>query len=269
MTLGCHFLFKKRWILFKSPSLGLSHLTKYIKSTLFGAEPGGLCPIVDFRGSLAALVLVLRPRPPCHLVPHPLHRLSPCPLHHLFPCPLCHLSPCPSPRPLCHPSLHPLCRHYPPCLVVVGFNSQSWGSFIRRGSCYLVVMLSSIVLSWWSHCRSGLLCQLYCHGRGWVVIVVVGLSLSWLGCRCHGWVVLVVVMLWWWWWLHGRRHGVMALVMHTFGLAVHHSTHLVLPRRCVIHGWGFAVAVRHASIILPMSWRLSYAGVECQSPHVR
>jgi len=240
--------------------LGLLCLTKYIESIVFGAEPGGLCSIVDFRGSLAALILVLRPRPP----PHPRRLSSPSSpsssilallivflpvlfvifLPVLFVVLLC-----------------PLRRRHPPRLVVVGLNSRSWGSFIRRGSCYPVVVLSGIVLSWWSRCGGVLLRRLYCRGGSWVVVVVVGLS--WLGCRCRIWVVLVVVVVapsssW----LRCRR-GVVALVMHALGLAARHSTRLALPRRCVIHSWGFAVEVRHAGVVLHSRRGGGYAGGGC------
>ena len=66
------------------------------------------------------------------------------------------------------------------------------------------------------------------------VVVPVVLSWSWLGCRCRGWIVLAVVAP-----SSSRlrcRGGVVALFMHALGLAACHSTHLALPRRCVIHG---------------------------------
>ena len=151
------------------------------------------------------------------------------------------------------------------------------GFVIHRGSCYPVVVLSGIVLSWWSHCGGVLLRRLYCRGGSWVVIVVVGLSLSWLGCP--GWVVVVGLSLSYLGclgggyvvvvvvapsssWLRCRR-GVVALVMHALGLAARHSTRLALPRRCVIHGWGFAVAVRHAGVVLHSRRGGGYAGGGC------
>jgi len=99
-----------------------------------------------------------------------------------------------------------------------------------------VVVLFGIVLSWWSCC--GVRC---CTGR--IVVVVVVLSLLWLGCLGGGCVVVVVFAPSSSLWLRCRG-GVVALVIHALGLAVHYSTHMALPRRCVIHGWGFAV-VRH------------------------
>jgi len=99
-------------ILFKPPSSGLLYITMYIEIIAFGAEPTFGCP---------------RPRPPLR------YRPSPCPLR------------LPSPRPLRHPSRRPLRLHHPPCLAVVGLNSRAWGSFIRRGSCCLVVVLSTVV----------------------------------------------------------------------------------------------------------------------------
>ena len=96
-------------------------------------------------------------------------------------------------------------------------------------------------------------------GLGWVVVV--GLSLSYLGCLGGGYVVVAVVApssLW----LRCRR-GVVALVMHVLGLAARHSTRLALPRRCVIHSWGFAVAVRHAGVVLHSRRSGGYAGGGC------
>ena len=107
-------------ILFKSPSSGLLYITMYIEIIAFGAEPGGLC-------SMGAVFGCPRPRPPLRY--HP----SPCPLR------------LPSPRPLRRPSRRPLRLHHPPCLAVVGLNSRAWGSFVRRGSCCLVVVLSTVV----------------------------------------------------------------------------------------------------------------------------
>jgi len=74
-----------------------------------------------------------------------------------------------------------------------------------------------------------------------VVVVVVAPSSSWLRCR----------------------RGVVALVMHALGLAACYSTHLALPRRCVIHSWGFAVAVRHAGVVLHSRRGGGYAGGGC------
>jgi len=152
-----------------------------------------------------------------------------------------------------------------------------WGSIRGRG----VHSFAGGLVIWWSCCPVSC-----CHGgrivgvcccAGCIVVVVVGLSLSWLGCRgwvvvvglswlgcrCHIWVVLVVVVVapsssW----LRCCR-GVVALVMHALGLAARHSTRLALPRRCVIHGWGFAVAVRHAGVVLHSCRGGGYAGGRC------
>jgi len=114
----------------------------------------------------------------------------------------------------------------------------------------IVVVVVGLSLSW-----------LGCRCRGWVVVVVVGLSLSYLGCLGGGYVVVVVVAPSSSW-LRCHR-GVVALVIHALGLAARHSTRLALPRRCVIHDWGFAVAVRHAGVVLHSRRGGGYAGGGC------
>jgi len=114
----------------------------------------------------------------------------------------------------------------------------------------IVVVVVGLSLSW-----------LGCRCRGWVVVVVVGLSLSYLGCLGGGYVVVVVVAPSSSW-LRCHR-GIVALVMHALGLAARHSTRLVLPHRCVIHGWGFAVDVRHAGVVLHSHRSGGYAGGGC------
>ena len=42
-----------------------------------------------------------------------------------------------------------------------------------------------------------------------------------------------------------------------------YGCHLALPRRCVIHGWGFAVAIRHAGVVLHSCCSGGYAGGGC------
>jgi len=178
MTLGCGFLFKKRCILFKSPSLGLLRLTKYIESIVFGAEPGGLCPTVDFRGSLAALILVLavlpilvhclcpppHPRPPRCLSPHPLRHLSPRPLHH-------------------------------PSMSSLSSSSSSFGGCGAQFAVMGFVHLPGVWLSGGRVVRYRVVVVVALWG---CVVALVVLSLSWLGCRCRGWVVVIVFGLSWW-----------------------------------------------------------------------
>ena len=111
----------------------------------------------------------------------------------------------------------------------------------------LSVLFVTSLLVWWlwgSICGHGV----HSFPRGLVVqyrvVVVVALwefvvapvvlSWLWLGCCCRGWIVLVVVAP-----SSSRlccRGGVVALFMHMLGLAARHSTCLVLPRHCVIHG---------------------------------
>jgi len=224
MTLGCGVLFKKTCILFKSPSLGLWCLTKYLQSIT------RLCSVVDFSGSLAPLVLDLRLRPPRHRPsPSLLRRPSPRPLRRPSLSPLRHPSLCPLRRPsLC------LLRRPVLFVVVILLVWWLWGSIRGRVVRYRVVgcVVAQVALSWrWSYCRGG--------GRIFVAVVV--LSLSWLGCLGGGYVAVAFAPSSSW--LRCRR-GVVALVIHALGLAALHSTRMALPCRCVIHGWGFAV-VRH------------------------
>lgn len=70
---------------------------------------------------------------------------------------------------------------------------------------------------WWSCCpvlcyRGGHIVGVGCCASC-IVMVVVGLSLSWLDCRCRGWVVVVMVELSWWWLCCGGGGGCTVVVM--------------------------------------------------------
>jgi hypothetical protein len=207
MTLGCGVLFKKRCILFKSPSLGLWCLTKYIESIT------RLCSVVDFSGSLAPLILILGPRlpppsSPSSFFPSSSSSFSLSSSSPFSPFSSSSFSPSSSSSlSLSSSSSCSLRRRHPPRLVVVGFVHSpvvvlSGGRVVR----YRVV---AVVALWGASLRRS-----YCRGCGWVVVVVVGLSGWWLCCCCGGCTVVVVVAPSSW--CHGPRYTCVGLGCSSF-----------------------------------------------------